>query len=522
MTNILLITADQWRGDCLSSAGHPVVGTPFLDALAADGVLFRNHFAQCVPCGPSRASLLTGMYMMNHRSVRNGSPLDVRFTNVALEARKAGYEPSLLGYTDTSLDPRRYAARDPMVARYEGTLPGFREAVPGSELSHAWARSLAAKGYELPPAGIDIYDWFTPALSDEEPGPTRPAARYKAEDSDTAFTTDCAIEFVRHVMRRPWFLHLSLLRPHPPFVAPAPYNALYDPEQVPWIRSANSAEEEAALHPLVAYVLRHHLAFDGLDPARHPAHEQAMRQLRATYYGLISEVDENIGRLVAALRDIGDYDDTLIVFTSDHGEHLWDHWMLGKECFFDQALHIPLIVKPPAGLVGARPGVEATAFTESVDIMPTILEVVGLEPPLQCDGESLVPFLRGAAPADWRQQVHWEIDFRDVVHRRSERDLGIPFDLCALCVIRDERYKYVQFAALPPLFFDLQDDPDELRDRALDSACAEKVRDYAQLMLSWRLAHAERTLTGIRLTSDGPLERPRGERLHAVRPWRAP
>lgn len=518
MTNILFITADQWRGDCLSSVGHPVVRTPHLDALAADGVLFRNHFAQCVPCGPSRTSLLTGMYMMNHRSVRNGSPLDARFTNVALESRKAGYEPSLIGYTDTSADPRGFHARDPMVARYEGIMAGFREVVPGSELHYPWARSLAAKGYESPPAGTEIYSWFTPPVADDALGPTRPAARYKAEDSDTAFTTDCAIEFVRHPVRRPWFLHLSLIRPHPPFVAPAPYNTLYDPEQVPWIRAAKSAEAEAAMHPLVAYVLRHHLAFDGHDPARHPAREPAMRQLRATYYGLMSEVDDNIGRLLAVLRETGAYDDTLIVFTSDHGEHLWDHWMLGKECFFDQAAHVPLIVKAPRTLAGAKRGAVVDSFTESIDIMPTVLESIGLDPPLQCDGESLYPFLRGTKPADWRQQAHWEIDFRDIVHRRSDRDLGIPLDLCSLSVIRDAQYKYVHFAALPPLFFDLQDDPDELHNRATEPAMAARVRDYAQLMLSWRLAHAERTLAGIRLTSDGPLERPRHERLHPVRP----
>ena len=95
--NVLLITADQWRADCLSILGHPVLKTPHLDALAADGVLFHNHYAQCVPCGPSRASLLTGMYMMNHRSVRNGTPLDARFTNIGLEARKLRYEPGLIG-----------------------------------------------------------------------------------------------------------------------------------------------------------------------------------------------------------------------------------------------------------------------------------------------------------------------------------------------------------------------------------------------------------------------------------------
>ena len=107
--NVLFITADQWRGDCLSALNHPVVRTPNLDALAAEGVLFRRHFANAVPCGPSRASLHTGMYLQNHRSGTNGTPLDARHTNWAKEAAAHGYDPVLFGYTDTSLDPRGLA-----------------------------------------------------------------------------------------------------------------------------------------------------------------------------------------------------------------------------------------------------------------------------------------------------------------------------------------------------------------------------------------------------------------------------
>src|SRR5437764_10957489 len=111
--NVLFITADQWRGDCLGAAGHPVVRPPNLDRLAAGGVSFRRHFAQAAPCGPSRASLYTGMYLMNHRSVLNGTPLDARHTNVALVARALGYEPALFGYTDTSVDPLSVRAHAP-------------------------------------------------------------------------------------------------------------------------------------------------------------------------------------------------------------------------------------------------------------------------------------------------------------------------------------------------------------------------------------------------------------------------
>ena len=136
--NLLLVTLDQWRGDHLSSAGHPTVSTPNLDRLASEGVRFTRHFAQAAPCGPSRASLLTGTYQHVHRSVANGTPLDARFTNVALEAREAGYEPVLFGHTDTTVDPRTVSVGDPRLEDYEGFLPGFRVGLELPEHRDAW------------------------------------------------------------------------------------------------------------------------------------------------------------------------------------------------------------------------------------------------------------------------------------------------------------------------------------------------------------------------------------------------
>src|SRR5262245_33683027 len=203
--NVLLITADQWRADCLSRLGHPTVRTPHLDALAEGGVTFKRHYAQCAPCGPSRASLLTGMYMMNHRSVRNGTPLDARFTNIALEMRKLGYDPALIGYTDTSLDPRYRDRNDPALATYAGTLPGFIQPVPGSEGADAWLRHLAGRGYDLTAETV-----YAPAADSGATGrgPTFAPARYSAAHSDTAFDIDEAIRYLAH-QKAPWFLHLS-------------------------------------------------------------------------------------------------------------------------------------------------------------------------------------------------------------------------------------------------------------------------------------------------------------------------
>lgn len=508
--NVLLITADQWRGECLSVLRHPMVRTPTLDGLAAEGVLFRNHFTQCAPCGPSRTSLLTGMYAMNHRSLRNGTPLDARFTNIAMEMRRLGYDPMLIGYTDTSLDPRGRDPKDPAARTYAGTMPGFTQLVPGSEGDDAWLAELKEKGYPAWP-NRDAACAPRPNYPDvDKRGPTYPPPGFRSEDSETAFVVDHAIRYVTN-RTAPWFLHLSILQPHPPFAASEPYNRMYDADQVPPFRGFADPAAESALHPYAGYYRRHFREREGHNLGNAPEDERARRQLRATYYGMMTEVDDNLRRLFAAMKTAGCYENTLIVFTTDHAETLWDHWVLGKEIFFDQAFHIPLIIRAP-GHDGER-GRIVDHFTGSIDLMPTVLDHLGATPPLQCDGRSLGPFLEGRTPRDWPEEVFWELDFRDAGSDRPERELGVRLDDCSIAVIRDRRFKYVHCGGLPPLLFDLVDDPDETRNRAADPAYAQHTLAMAQRMLSWRLNKAERTLTGIRLSRNGPIECPRERRF---------
>lgn len=511
--NVLLITLDQWRADCLSAAGHQCLKTPHLDALAADGLLFCRHYTQASPCGPARASLLTGLYAHNHRSVRNGIPLDDRHPNLAREVGKAGYDPVLFGYTDTSVDPRLYPPGDPALDSYEGVLPGFSRGLVLPIGVGPWLADLAAKGYDVPSRSHDV--WLPQPVSEAERrrGPTFAPARYAAEDSETRFLTDAVL---RHLAGCDdgWFLHVSYLRPHPPFIAPEPYNSLYDPDDVPPFRRAADLASEAAQHPWLAYQLaKSHAAplpeqdapiFGSLDDA-------ALRQLRATYYGMIAQVDDELGRLFAALRDGGAWDRTLILVTADHGEQLGDHWMIGKDGYFDAAFNIPLVIRDPRITASSR-GRMVTEFTEAIDVMPTILDWLGLPAPPQLDGRSLLPFLNGETPADWRQEVHWEYDFRDLHDLIPEKTLGLNSEQCTLAVIRGKSYKYVHFAALPPLFFDLERDPDELHDRAGDAAYLPLVLAYAQKLLSWRMEHEDRALSHLLLGPGGLIARPPGHR----------
>jgi arylsulfatase A-like enzyme len=193
--NLLFITADQWRGECLAVLDHPTVKTTNLDALAAEGVVFRNHYTQCIPCSPSRASIYTGMYLQNHRVLENGIPLDARHTNIALEMRKLGYDPVLVGYTDTALDPRLYSPRDPVLRTYEGILPGFNRvlAMSSENFPEPWAQWLEERGYEIPENPRDLYYASVEGYPEaEKRGNTYAPVPYSKEDSETAFITDKA------------------------------------------------------------------------------------------------------------------------------------------------------------------------------------------------------------------------------------------------------------------------------------------------------------------------------------------
>jgi arylsulfatase A-like enzyme len=507
--NVLLITADQFRGDALSALGHPNVRTPNLDRLAASGVHFVRHYAQASPCGPSRASLLTGLYMMNHRSVRNGTPLDARHATLPGELRKAGLAPTLFGYTDTSLDPRERDPADPALKTYEGVMPGFDVGLYMSEHPKAWLAYLEAQGYAIPKSGSR--PWYKPDAKGDagaDRGATWAPAFYKKEHSETSFLTDAALRHLAHPAE-PWFVHVSYIKPHPPFVATAPFHDAVDPAQVSLPARAENAATEAKLHPWLAWKLANQskngwTEAGPLDPAR--ISDRDLRQLRATYFGMIAEVDEQIGRLLGKLEASGELDRTLVIFTSDHGELLGDHWMLGKDGWHDGAFHIPLIVRAPETPADNR-GRRVTAFTEAVDVMPTILDWLGRAAPTACDGDSLMPWLKGESPVVWRTEAAWEYDYRDIAGQIPESALLLSSDQCSLGVIRGKRFKYVHFAGLPPILYDLKKDPGELRNWANDGGYAGVLLHYAQRMLTWRMLHADRGLSRQWLGPTGPIER---------------
>jgi len=471
--NVLFITLDQFRGDSLSCLAHPVVRTPNLDELARHGVHFRRHYTQSTPCSPGRAGLYTGMYQMNHRVVANGTPLDRRFDNVALLARRAGYEPTLFGYTDQSIDPRvSDGPDDPRLSSYEGLLPGFTWALDLSGPHQPWVDFLAANG-------VDVSEGHMRLLATEHERPV--------ELSVSSFTTDTLVDWLRERQPdQPWFAHASYLRPHPPYSAPGEYATMYDPADVRLpIRPVDDR------HPFHDLIL-------GIDGVAAPTDETEIRRLRAQYFGMISAVDAEMGRLWNALRDLNVWDDTVIVLTTDHGEQLGDHGVLQKLAWFEESHHVPLIWRDPRRV--SAHGTVVDRFTESIDVLPTLADTWGHVVPRQCDGLPLTPFLDGHEPTTWRDGASWEFDWRYALIPANDNPW--PWDRrleeCNLAVHRTDDTAYVQFGDGSHLCFDLAADP-TWRTAATDPS---RVLDMAQRMLTWRSRHLDRTHTGL-LVQDG-------------------
>ena len=491
--NVLFIVIDQIRADIVAGALSNLAPTPNLDRLMGQGVTFDNHFTNTVPCGPARASLLTGLYAMNHRSIRNGTPLARHHATIASEARRAGYEPLLFGYCDTTPDPTGFDPADPELKGYEKVARGFREIVEMRlEEGRQWPGWLLAKGYDLRPAeeGGPPILYRPVAEGGGQPAITDPAM-YSAADSDTAYLTDRTLEAMSARVFEPWFAHLTYIRPHPPFVAPAPYNRLVSPADVP---APNRSRPD---HPFIDAWFSaptQKSMFWGFDGDCAGLGDDTAAEIRAVYLGLAAEVDHHLGRVLDWLDATGQADDTLVVVTGDHGEMLGDKAMWGKDSVFEPALHVPLIIRDPRN--PAAKGRRVEAITEAVDVTPTILEWIGHTPPPAMDGVSLMPWLAGDTP-QWRDAAFMEVDFSHPSKpTRFQRHFGLGPNECNAAILREKRWKIVHFnGAVPPMLFDLENDPAETTNLAADPAHAGEVARLTAKMLDRRMTRADRRLT---------------------------
>lgn len=471
--NVLFIMTDQMRADCMSCVGHPVVKTPHLDALASGGVLFRRAYVQSAVCGPSRMCFYTGRYPHATRSPWNEVPLPGDEKTMGHYFSEAGYRAALCGKSHYTPDPLTDPDAQPAEGIRRTTLAGLECWELNDGRGAGWLNHLRKKGY---PENVLNHPFAVNMPEGADKDPAAYPTCFRKEDSDTAFMTDRAMAFMEDAGQTPWFLHLSYFKPHLPIVAPYPYNEMYDPADSP---APNRIPEELENpHPFhIPYrIERQSVPYDD---------ERVWRQRRATYYGLITEIDDHLGRLFRFMKARGLWDNTLILFTSDHGEYVGDHWMFEKELFYDEAYRVPFMVRDPRPQADATRGTVCDDFVESLDALPTFMDACGLGIPPAIQGRSLGPILRGERPADWRTEVYADWDFR---FYWTPKKLGIPPEKCRGWMVRDARFKYWHFNGMPDVLFDLEKDPKELHNVAEDAAYTDVIHACRLKLMDWRMS----------------------------------
>ena len=499
--NILFIMCDQLRWDYLSCAGHPRLETPNIDALAAKGVRFTHAYCQAPVCGGSRMSFYTGRYAFTHGAVWNGVPLSVDELTLGDYLRPLGHRVALVGKTHMVADRGgmerlkidRNSIEGVLVAEcgfepYERDdgLWGTAEMAPENLAYNNWLRE---QGYGGP------NPWHDFANSAEGPGGeilsgwylrnSKYPARVKEEHSETAYMTGRAMQFIDECGEAPWTMHLSYIKPHWPYIAPAPYHDMFGGNDIlPANRHPKELETD---HPI-------YRTYHRREDCQAFSRDEVRETVIPAYMGLIKQIDDHLGRLFAFMEEKGRMDDTMIVFTSDHGDYLGDHWLGEKELFHEESIRLPFIVYDPDPASDATRGTADGRFIESIDLVPTFIEAAGGTVPEHIvEGKSLLPLLHGEQPGDWRDYVICESEFASRIDLDA---LGIAAREARAVMIRTAKWKYIHHLKFRPELYDLEDDPNEFTDLGADPAY-EEIRSRMREMLTENfLARNFRTTVG--------------------------
>ena len=441
--NILFINTDQQRGDCLSCEGHPVLLTPTMDAIAARGVRFSHFYSSCPSCIAARRTMLTGQDPQTHGFVgyHDGVEWDMaRSPTLPQVLREHGYQTALIGRAHHQSPACKRYGYDEMKTRFTG---GHQEG--GQDSYFDWLRLVGPK---------DNSGWFGGGVMHNDW-----TARPWHMDEHLHFTNWTVTETLRFLERRdtscPFFLTVQFIAPHPPLQPPAFYMDRYLRTGVPepvigdWAEPAAFGEE-----------------WDWVAPNRVNLTGEAMRSTRAAYYGSINHVDDQLRRLLNGITGVDSKTggNTIVVFTSDHGEMLGDHYFWRKSRAYEASARVPFLVSAP-GRFGVKRTHVVDAVATHADIMPTLLDMAGIPIPKTVDGRSLWPVMRGEKPARWRPFVHIE-------HAPWHHGLT------------DGLEKYIWWTDTGrEQFFDLREDPTECHDLIHDGECRARIARWHERMI---------------------------------------
>ncbi len=440
--NLVLITNDQLRADCLGCYGNPVIRTPAMDKLASQGAMFLNDFVQTPQCVPSRASLHTGRYPHVTRTPTNSYVLPESEQTLARVLGSLACKTAVAG--ELPFAPRSY-------------LGGFAQAFPARS---GWNREKLSPEQAR---RMEKYQQLSKQQFQAAPAP------WPEELDETATTAREACRFLRENRGGTFFLHVSFRRPHHPFDPPAPFDKMYLGANFPKSHKRDGEMENKP--PSQQQALRNSVGFDLMKMT--PAD---LERVKAYYYGMISENDKYIGTIMEELKGLGLEGNTVVVCTADHGEMLGDHGLLFKGGYmYDEVLHVPLIIRAPGRLpAGAR----VRSLVEEIDVFPTVMDLLGMESPPGVQGKSLAPL--GANPG----KSHKEAVFAE-----------FP----TIKMVRTEGWKLVHYPkARYGEFYDLKNDPEELYNLYDDPKHLRTRNELTALLADWLINSQDPKLAPIK------------------------
>jgi arylsulfatase A-like enzyme len=439
--NVLWICTDQQRFDTIHALGNESIRTPNLDRLVQEGVTFSNAYTQSPICTPSRAAFLTGCYPSTLHVNRNGNayfPSDAADKLITRRLANAGYTCGLAGKLHLSAANKRVEKRPPDDGYHFfkwSHHPTPEDFWPLRH--HAYQAWVAEQGVEWE----DIYGGEYSGVP--------------AEYHQTTWCANEAIDFMTQERQGPWLMSVNPFDPHPPFDPPPAYMARMDVESLP-LPLFQPSEMESQL----AFSDIDHQTETPQDPEAYDA-----RRMIAAYYAQIELIDDQVGRMLDALEETGQRENTIVIFMSDHGEMLGDHGLILKGCrFYEGAVHIPLIISWPGQF---QSNVRSEALVELVDIVPTLLESLGMSIPGYVQGKSLWPLLTGQ-PGQGIHRDFARSEYHDALHRHFVRceyhdALARPHASHANMIF-DGRYKLVAYHGHDVgELYDLKQDPNEFR-----------------------------------------------------------
>jgi arylsulfatase len=423
--NILWYCTDQQRFDTIAALGNSHVFTPTLDSLVKDGTAFTRAYCQSPICTPSRASFMTGMYPGRIHNARNGNEAWPNHPPLISKLlADSGYDCGLVG-------------------KFHLQSSGFRTEPRLDDGYRYWRFSHASR--DDWPQGHDYGDWVRErggdlnVMRDAE-------SRVPPELHQTTWVTNCALEFIQQKRSSPWFLTLNPYDPHPPFIPPRSYAERFDPAAMPgpYFRESDLAQQKR-LRDVAFQTL-------GARPDEFNARSQ-----QALYYAMIAQIDQQLSRLLVGLEELGQRENTVIIFTSDHGEMLGDHGLQYKGCrFYEGLVRVPLVFSWPDRI---RSDMRADALVELTDLSATILDLACIDKPGAMQGQSLLPILTAElSPDHHRSFVRSEyLDALDESFVHGRTTFGTMY--------RDERYKLcVYHSHGTGELYDLLEDPWEFND----------------------------------------------------------